>query len=145
MILRLTEQAIQKVLSESISDALQSPNAMDFYLSDADETKLPMPYILVQCVDSEELVTPNSGIFRVMGELIYRAHTKATSPEERNLIVDLINQFSYSNTADQISSLEGFHAYGWEPTQGVMTVDDKTKSVAYSLKFNVYCIPRDNT
>ena len=75
MILRTTEKAIQGLLQAVMDDIAGVPGAIPVLLSDEAENKPQMPYIVVNCSDEEEEITPNSGIFRVDGELIFRSHT----------------------------------------------------------------------
>ena len=135
MILRATELAIQGLLQAAIDDNTGSPDAVPVILSDESERKVQMPYIVIQCVSEEEQITPGSGIFKVEGTLVYKSHSKSTSPEERQVILDSINNFAYDSTAAKLSDVDNFHCHGWHPTTGVLTVDDATKASIYEMKY----------
>ena len=145
MILRATELAIQGLLQAAIDAVSASPGNVPVLLSDSGEIKVPMPYVVIQCTDEEELITPGCGIFKVSGELHFRSHTKATTPEERQTILNAINNFAYDTTAAKLSLVANFHCHGWQPTSGVMTVEPETKSYLYVMKYWVYCMAMDNT
>lgn len=145
MILRATEEAIQSLLQDAIDDAVGYPGAVPVLLSDAVENKPPMPYVVIKCTDSEEQITPGSGIFKVSGDLLYRSHSRETDAEQRQTVLDAINQFAYDSTAAKLSALPDFHCHGWHPTTGQLTVENETKSYAYNMRYWVYCMARDNS
>ena len=90
MILRAAENAIQGLLQAAIDEAVGFTGAVPVLLSDTRETKPQMPYVSIQCTEEEEVITPGSGIFKVSGELVFRSHTKETSPTIRQKILDAI-------------------------------------------------------
>ena len=144
MILRATENAIRPLLQSVIDEATGYPGSVPVFLSDEMETKPQMPYVVITCVEDEEQITPGSGIFKVAGDLLYRSHTKATTPEERQTVLDAINNFAYDSTAAKLSEADNFHCHGWHPTTGQMTVDNDTKSTNYLMKYWVYCMAMDD-
>jgi len=144
-ILRAADEAIKAVLSDYLEEIEDSVGEIDVYLADSDETKRQMPYIIVQCVSAEEEIAPGSGVFKVAGEIIFRSHTKETTPGERQTVLDAINNFAYDATAANLSGVEGFHCHGWHPTSAELTSDAETKSYTYDMKYWVYCMAMDNT
>lgn len=144
MILRATEQSIQGLLQSAIDDNVGSPGTIPVIISDSSETKSQMPYVEIQCVTSEEVISPGSGIFKVAGSLVLKSHTKETNPDERQTVLDSINNFSYDSTAAKLSGVENFHCYGWHPTAGEMTTDNETKATIYTMKYWVYCMAMNN-
>jgi len=144
MILRATEQAIQTLLRENIDDAV-GEGFVPVLLSDEEDNKPQMPYCVIQCADSEEQITPGSGIFRVAGEIHFRSHIKASESEWRQMVLDAINNFAYDSVQTRLSNLSGFHCHGWQPTTGVLTVENESKSYRYTLRYFVFCMARDNT
>tara|TARA_R110000868_G_scaffold59271_2_gene181958 strand:- start:766 stop:1203 length:438 start_codon:yes stop_codon:yes gene_type:complete len=144
MILRATELAIQGLLQAAIDDNTGSPDSVPVLLSDESERKNQMPYIVIQCISEEEQISPGSGIFKVEGTLVYKSHSKATSPEERQVILDSINNFAYDTTAAKLSGVDNFHCHGWYPTTGTLTTDDTTKASIYEMKYWVYCMAMNN-
>lgn len=144
MILRATNLAIQQLLQDNLEDIVDEVGVIPVYVADESETKQQMPYIVVKCVSSEEDITPGSGIFRVSGELLFRSHTKETSPEQRQTVLDAINNFAYDSTAAKLSGLENFHCHGWHPTSAELTSEPETKSYAYDMKYFVHCMAMDN-
>ena len=144
MILRATELAIQGLLQAAIDDNTGSPDSVPVLLSDESERKNQMPYIVIQCISEEEQISPGSGIFKVEGTLVYKSHSKATSPEERQVILDSINNFAYDTTAAKLSGVDNFHCHGWHPTTGTLTTDDTTKASIYEMKYWVYCMAMNN-
>ncbi len=145
MILRATEQAIQGLLQAAMDDLTGFPGAIPVLLSDEAENKPQMPYIVVKCADEEEQISPGCGIFKVGGELMFRSHTKETDPEERQAILDAINNFAYDSTAAKLSGVDNFHCHGWHPTSGTMTPENETKSILYSMKYWVYCMAMNDS
>lgn len=144
MILQAAEKAIQGLLQTAIDEATGSPGVVPVLISDRDLTKEQMPYILAQCVSDEEIISPGCGIFKVDGSLVYKSHTKSTTPEERQTILDAINNFAYDSTAAKLSGIDNFHCHGWHPTTGELTVDNEAKATIYQLKYWVYCMAMDN-
>jgi len=144
MILRAADEAIKTVLEGYLSNISDIIGEIDVYLADNDENKRQMPYIVIQCVSSEEQITPGSGIFKVAGNILFRSHTKETSPEERQAVLDAINNFAYDSTSAKLSALEGFHCHGWYPTTGDLIADPETHSYTYDMKYWVYCMAIDN-
>ena len=144
MILRATELAIQGLLQAAIDDNTGSPGVIPVLTSDEMERKPQMPYIVIQCVSDEEQITPGSGIFRVEGTLEFKSHTKGISPEDRQVILDSINNFAYDSTAAKLSGVDNFHCHGWHPTTGNMSVDNDAKATIYDMKYWVYCMAMNN-
>jgi hypothetical protein len=144
MILQASETVIRDRISEYLQDALVGLGGIDVYISDLQENKNPMPYVLVKCSESEEQITPGSGIFRVYGEIAFRSHVKETSPEFRQITLDAINNFSYDNTAIKLSEADNFHCHGWHPMSGDMIPEPETKSYLYLMKYSIYCMARNN-
>ncbi len=143
MILRDTEKAIQGLLQQAITDAIGNPKTVPVYLSDTDISKASMPYVIIQCVESEEQITPGCGIFKVAGELVFRSHTKETTPGTRQKVLDAINNFAYDSTAAKLSAVSGFHCHGWHPTTGKMVSDNERKATEYQMSYWVYCMSLD--
>lgn len=143
-ILRAADEAIKTVLSGYLEEIEDSVGEIDVYLADSDETKRQMPCIVVQCVSAEEEITPGSGIFKVAGEILFRSHAKATSPEARQTVLDAINNFAYDSTSAKLSGLEGFHCHGWHPTSAELTSDAESKSYTYDMKYWIYCMAMDD-
>jgi len=144
-ILHAANLAIQEVLQNHLEGIADEVGAIPVYIADESETKQQMPYIVVKCVSAEEDITPGSGIFKVAGEILFRSHTKETSPEDRQAVLDAINNFAYDSTAAKLSGLDDFHCHGWHPTSAEMTNEPETKSYAYDMKYWVYCMAIDNT
>ena len=144
MILRATEQAIQQLLEIDVADAV-GIGTVPVLLSDEEENKPQMPYIVVACTEEEEQITPGSGIFKVSGEIHFRSHTKASESEWRQTVLNAINNFAYDGTAARLSEIPNFHCHGWMPTTGQLTVENDTKSYRYVLKYSVFCMARNDT
>ena len=145
MIQQATEKAIRGLLQKTVNQVTRSKNAIPVLISDVDEVKVEMPYIVIKCTNSEEMITPNSGIFRVDGELVFKSHTAGTTPKRRQQVLDAINNFAYESTDLKLSLTDNFHCHGWHPTTGEMTVDDATKATIYTMKYWVYCMAMNNT
>lgn len=144
MILQVSEKVIRDNLEKYLQDALGDIGGVDIYISDLQENKNPMPYVLVKCSESEEQITPGSGIFRVYGEIAFRSHVKETSPEVRQITLDAINNFAYDDTAVKLSEADNFHCYGWHPMSGEMIPEPETKSYLYLMKYSIYCMAMNN-
>ena len=144
MILRAAEEAIQSLLQAAIDDNTGSPGVIPVLLSDEQERKPQMQYVGIQCVSAEEQIAPGSGIFKVEGTLVYKSHTRETKPEQRQLVLDSINNFAYDSTAAKLSGVDNFHCHGWHPTTGEMMTDNETKATIYQMKYWVHCMAMDN-
>ena len=144
MILRATEEAIQGLLQAAVDEATGYPGAVPVLLSDAVENKPQMPYIVIKCTDEEEQISPGCGIFKVTGDLQFRSHSRETDSEQRQAVLDAINNFAYDSTAAKLSALPGFHCHGWHPTTGTMTADNDRKSYEYNMRYWIYCMAMDN-
>ena len=143
MILRATEKAIREVLQLAIDDAI-GEGFLPILLSDEEENKPQMPYVVVQCVEAEEQITPGCGIFKVTGEIRFRSHTRASESEWRQEVLDAINNFAYDETAAKLSAIDNFHCHGWQPTTGTLAAENETKSYTYALSYSIFCMARDN-
>ena len=95
--------------------------------------------------DYSEIIAPGCGIFKVDVSLIFRSHVKDTSSEDRETIIESLNNFAYSTPATVLSQATGFHCYGFIPTTGRMTVDGELKAYVYEMDFELHCMPRDNS
>ena len=144
MILRATELAIQELLQAAIDDNTGSPGVIPVLTSDEVERKPQMPYVVIQCVASEEQITPGCGIFKVEGDLVFKSHTREMSAEDRQVILDSINNFAYDSTAAKLSETDNFHCHGWHPTTGTMSVDNESKATIYEMKYWIYCMAMDD-
>ena len=144
MILQAAEIVIKQRLQEALNDLL-GEGLMSVYISDEQENKEPMPYVLVKCESADEQITPGSGIFRVYGEIRFRSHTKETSPEDRQITLDAINNFAYDDTAIKLSEADNFHCHGWHPISGEMIPETESKSYLYLMKYSIYCMAMNNT
>lgn len=144
MILRATEEAIEWLLQAAIDGNTDSPGLVPVLLSDEGANKPQMPYVVLQCISSEEQITPGSGIFKVGGNIVFKSHVKATDDELRQTVLDSINNFAYDSTAAKLSEVENFHCHGWHPTTGEMTVDPEQKAYVYEMKYWVYCMAMDD-
>jgi hypothetical protein len=103
-----------------------------------------MPYIIIKCISSEETITPNCGIFKVEGSIEFRSHTKETTPDMRQVVLDAINNFAYDSTAIKLSEVDNFHCHGWYPQANELSFDNETKSMRYTLNYWIYCMAMDN-
>ena len=144
MILRSTEKAIQEILQASIDAAVGFNGIIPVLLSDSDDIKVPMPYVIIKCISSEETITPNCGIFKVDGSIEFRSHTKETSPEMRQVVLNAINDFSYDSASLKLSETDNFHCHGWYPQTNELSLDNETKSMRYTLNYLIYCMAMDN-
>ena len=144
MILRATEEAIQGLLQAKIDDATETAGIVPVLLSDEEENKPPMPYVVVHCSGAEEEITPGCGIFKVATEIRLRSHVKITDTGERQELLDAINQFAYDSPAARLSALPNFHCHGWQPLATSLVAEPETKSYLYSMKFAVHCMAADN-
>lgn len=144
MILQAAEKVIREKMQEYLDDLL-GKKTIQVYISDEIENKNPMPYIIVKCAEAEEQITPNSGIFRVFGEINYRSHVKETYPKQRQVTLDAINNFAYDRTAIRLSEADNFHCYGWHPLSGELIPENETKSYLYLMKYSIYCMAMNNS
>ena len=119
-------------------------------ISDQADVKPPMPYILVKCEDAEELITPKSGVFKTTATICFKTHAKytdsnlKTSLAYREQVIDLIDQFSYNNTATVLSTVTNYHCHGWEQKERTMETDNDQKSLSYFFNYDVTCMSLDN-
>jgi len=119
-------------------------------ISDQADVKPPMPYILVECGEAENLITPSSGIFKTTATICFKTHAKytdgnlKTSPAYREQVIDLIDQFAYNNTASVLSTVANYHCHGWEQKELTTEVDNDQKSFTYYFNYDVTCMALDN-
>jgi len=144
MILRATETAILELLKPAVDD-IAGAGVIPFLLADEEEAKPQMPHIVIICEESEEIVTPGSGIFKVGCEVRLVSHTRASDAEWRQDVLDAINNFAYDTPAAKLSELTGFHCYGFEPKAGAISIDNDQKSTVYTMRYDLTCMARDNT
>ena len=144
MIFKSAESAIKTLLQAAI-DEVVGKGFVPVLTSDEIETKPEMPYVVIQCTEDEEMISPGCGIFKVQGDLLFRSHTKATPAKIKNAVLDAINNFAYDSTAAKLSAVKGFHCHGWHPTIGTMTPNNDAKSTDYLMKYWIYCMAMDNS
>lgn len=119
-------------------------------ISDQADVKPPMPYILVECGEAENLITPSSGIFKTTATICFKTHAKytdgnlKTSPTYREQVIDLIDQFAYNNTAAVLSTVANYNCFGWEQKELITEVDNDQKSFTYYFNYDVTCMALDN-
>jgi len=119
-------------------------------ISDQADVKPPMPYILVECGEAENLITPSSGIFKTTATICFKTHAKytdgnlKTSPAYREQVIDLIDQFAYNHTASVLSTVANYHCHGWEQKELTTEVDNDQKSFTYYFNYDVTCMALDN-
>jgi len=142
-VMERAELAMRTVLLTSTTNTVVSGAIL---LSDEDETKPPMPYVVARAKSFEEEITPGSGIFKVNIGLEFKSHVKDTTEEERQAVIIALNNFAYSAPASALSSaVSGFYVHGWVPTRGEMTVDSDQKAYIYELEYDCYCMPTANS
>ena len=130
--------------------SLLYPLTLTFLISDQGEVKPPMPYILIECGEAENLISPSSGIFKTKATICFKTHAKytdgnfVTSPTYREQVIDLIDQFAYNDTAAVLSTVANYHCHGWEPKDKTIDVDNDQKSFIYYFNYDVTCMALDN-
>jgi hypothetical protein len=137
-IVNIAEQSCQEQITLYVGE-------VPVYISDFDSVKAPMPYIVIHGDSYEELIGPGVGIFKVSMSVLLRSHVKVETPQERDGIVDGINSFLYNTPADRLSLTDGFHCYGFVPVSGDMGVNTEMKAFEYHTRFDLYCMPRNNS
>jgi hypothetical protein len=140
-VISLAEQAISSLLITNLKSTVAKDQV---YISDNDEIKQPMPYVIVHAESAEEQVTPGCGLYLVQIKAMFRSHVKETSTDQRTDVVNALNNMAYTTPASTLSAVTGFHCHGFVPASGSMTVDGETKSYVYEIKYSLYCMPRDN-
>lgn len=140
-IVNVSEVAVVTAL-QAVVDSAIVPN---IYQSDVASIKDNPPWIVVHGDNYEEWVGPGSGIFKVPIECLFRSHVKETSPANRDAVVSQINNFIYNSPAANLSLTANYFCYGFVPTSGEMKVDTEKKTYDYVVRFDLYCMPRDNS
>jgi hypothetical protein len=140
-VISLAEQAISSLLITNLKSTVAKDQV---YISDNDEIKQPMPYVIVHAESAEEQVTPGCGLYLVSIKVMFRSHVKETSTDQRTDVVNALNNMAYTTPASALSAIAGFHCHGFVPASGSMTVDGETKSYVYEIKYSLYCMPSDN-
>jgi hypothetical protein len=140
-VISLAEQAISSLLITSLKSTVAKDQV---YISDNDEIKQPMPYVIVHAESAEEQVTPGCGLYLVSIKVMFRSHVKETSTDQRTDVVNAINNMAYTSPASALSATTGFHCHGFVPASGSMTVDGEMKAYVYNVMYSLYCMPRDN-
>lgn len=140
-VISLAEQAISTLLITNLKGTVAEDQV---YISDNDEIKQPMPYVIVHAESAEEQVTPGCGLYLVSMSVIFRSHVKETSTDQRTDVVNSLNNMAYTSPASALSAITGFHCHGFVPASGSMAVDQESKSYVYNINYSLYCMPRDN-
>jgi hypothetical protein len=140
-VISLAEQAISSLLITNLKSTVAKDQV---YISDNDEIKQPMPYVIVHAESAEEQVTPGCGLYLVSIKVMFRSHVKETSTDQRTDVVNAINNMAYTSPASALSATTGFHCHGFVPASGSMTVDGEMKAYVYNVMYSLYCMPRDN-
>lgn len=141
-ILNVAEAALQTALQNQIYQI--SPD-LPIYHSDENAPKDSMPYLIIHCEDAREDIGPGSGIYRVPVVVTLRSHVKPQTEDNRDAIVTAINNFVYSNPAQVLSETDGFHCYGFMPIEVKMEVNTDLKAYEYVNRFELVCMPRNNS
>lgn len=140
-VIGLAEAALQTNLLSAVSGTVVSGAVL---LSDEDDVKPAMPYVIARAINIEEEISPGCGIFKVTCGVIFKSHAKATTPAQREAVVVALNNFAYTGPAAALSAATGFYCHGFVPTTGEMTVDPETKAYIYELQYMLHCMPTDN-
>lgn len=136
----VVEQAIQG----KIEDALYN-FGMPVYISDGENLKAEMPYVVVHADNYEEQIGPGTGIFKVQVTLKYRCHSKEESENFNASVIIQINNFAYSNAAIELNGLN-LHVYGFIPgASGQMQANPEAKCYEYLTTWELICMPRPNS
>lgn len=141
-ILNIAETALNTALQNQIYQIV--PN-LPIYNSDEIADKSVQPYLIIHCDDAEEQIGPGTGIYNIPVTVTLRSHVKIDSTDKRDSIVAAINNFVYSNPKDILSQTDGFHCYGFMPIKVEMGVNTDLKSYEYINKFELVCMPRNNS
>ena len=140
-VISLAEQAISTLIITNLKATVAKDQV---YISDNDEIKQPMPYVIVHAESAEEQVTPGCGLYLVSIKVIFRSHVKETSTDQRTDVINALNNMAYTTPAASLSAVTGFHCHGFVPASGSMVVDGESKSYVYNINYSLYCMPRDN-
>lgn len=143
-VVSIVEQAIQKALEIQLGS-----DSTPIYISDTNEVKASMPYIVLHGDKADEMILgpqgQGSGIFKVGFTLLYRSHAKPTSPTTRQAVIDAINQFAYGTPVEILNQTEGLFVYGFIPeATGNMQINTDLKAYEYLTTWQIICIPQSN-
>lgn len=141
-ILNLAELSLKNALRDQIYQI--SPTFV-LYRSDENEVKKEQPYGIIHCEDAEETIGPGTGIYKIPTLVICRFHVKPETADDRDAIVTAINNFTYSDPRTVLSQLDGFHCYGFMPIAVRMEVNTELKSYEYINRFELICMPRNDS
>ena len=140
---------VQLVASQAVQAALQAlvtgtvvPSA-SVLKGDEDNTKVQQPLIVCIADENIEEISPGCGIYTVPFKIEFRSHIKETTTEDRDLVIQAITNFAYTDPASTLSGYTGFHCYGFVINGGKMAVDVDEKSYNYTLEFTLHCMPSD--
>lgn len=136
------ENAILSILSPYLEGSILEGRLL---ISDESLVKDPMPWAVIHATGTEEVITPNSGIYKVSVSLTFKSHVKETSTEQRTDAIERIMNFISVTPASLLSSVLNFHCHGFVESGGSMEVDGENKAYVYTTNLEVYCMPRDNT
>ncbi len=141
-ILNMAEFALDTALQNQIYQNFQD---LPIYKSNDSVVKDVQPYLIVHCEQAEEAIGPGTGIYRVPVVITFRSHVKPETPDQRDEIIASINNFIYSSPAEVLSQTDGFHCYGFMPISVTMGVNTDLKSYEYVNRFELWCMPRNNS
>lgn len=135
------ENAILNILSPYLEGSILEGKLL---ISDESLVKDPMPWAVIHATTTEEVITPNSGIYKVTVNFTFKSHVKETSTEQRTDAIERIMNFITVTPASLLSSVLNFHCHGFVESGGSMIVDGENKAYVYNTTLEVYCMPMDN-
>lgn len=143
-VVSIVEQAIEKALLIALGEV-----KIPVYISDTNEVKEEMPYIILHGDKGRELILgpvgQGCGYFEVEFTVLYRSHVKPDSPTTRQAVTDAINAFAYNKPVEILNGTDGLTVFGFIPeATGQMQVNSDLKAYEYLTTWRIICTPMDN-
>lgn len=137
-IVNLTEQAIQASIENSLY-----PEKVAVYISDVNEVKQEMPYVVIHVDDAVEQEGPGTGIFKMPVEIVFRDHVKPQTPDFRDKVLVAIENVQFGSPLKTLTqAISGFYCYGFGMTEASMRVNPELKAYESIRKWEITAIPR---
>lgn len=137
-IINLTEQAIQAAIENSLY-----PAQVAVYISDVNEVKEPMPYIVIHVEEAVEQEGPGTGIFKMPVEIMFRDHVKPQDPGFRDAVLVAIENVQFGTPLKALTqAIEGFYCYGFGMTEASMRVNPELKAYESMRRWEITAIPK---
>jgi hypothetical protein len=137
---------VEQALLDTLPPALPSTQELPIIVADEEmEKEANAPCLIIRATENESIIDPSSGIFKVVVQITLRLHLKESGKDYAASVTRALDEFAFSNPAERLSRIDGFHCYGFMPITGTVPLDPERKIFEYITQWQLWCMPRNNS